>query len=106
MNQPPTRHQPPATRHPPTANRQPPTANRQPPTVNLIDTHCHLDFPQFADHLDAVIKRAVAADAVPMATIRTNLDSSRAAIELTNRYPSVYATVGLHPTSIDDNTPE
>ena len=72
----------------------------------LIDTHCHLDFPEFADDLDAVIKRAVAAGVDRMITIGTSLDSSRAGIELANRYPNVYATVGLHPTSIGENTPE
>jgi len=72
----------------------------------LIDTHCHLDFPEFADDLDAVIKRAVAAGVDKMITIGTSMDSSRAGIELANRYPSVYATVGLHPTSIGENTPE
>jgi len=72
----------------------------------LIDTHCHLDFPEFADDLDAVIKRAVAAGVDRMITIGTSLDSSRAAIALANRYPNVYATVGLHPTSIGENTPE
>jgi TatD DNase family protein len=72
----------------------------------LIDTHCHLDFPEFADDLDAVIKRAVAAQVDRIVTIGTTLDSSRAAIELANRYPNVFATVGLHPTSIEENTPE
>jgi TatD DNase family protein len=72
----------------------------------LIDTHCHLDFPEFADDLDAVIKRAVAAGVDRMITIGTSLGSSRAGIELANRYPNVYATVGLHPTSIGENTPE
>lgn len=41
-----------------------------------------------------------------MITIGTSLDSSRAGIALANRYPNVYATVGLHPTSIGENTPE
>jgi TatD DNase family protein len=41
-----------------------------------------------------------------MITIGTSLDSSRAGIGLANRYPNVYATVGLHPTSIGENTPE
>jgi TatD DNase family protein len=72
----------------------------------LTDTHCHLDFPEFADDLDAVIKRAVAAQVDRIVTIGTTLDSSRAAIELANRYPNVFATVGLHPTSIEENTPE
>jgi TatD DNase family protein len=72
----------------------------------LIDTHCHLDFPEFADDLDAVIQRAVAAGVDRIITIGTSLDSSRAAIELANRYDNVYATVGLHPTSIGENAPE
>lgn len=81
--------------------------NREPPTVNpLIDTHCHLDFPEFSDDLDAVIKRAVDAQIVRIVAIGTSLASSRAVIELANRYPTVYATVGLHPTSIDENTAE
>ena len=73
---------------------------------SLIDTHCHLDFPEFADDLDAVIQRAVAAGVDRIITIGTSLDSSRAGIELANRYSNVYATVGLHPTSIGENTPE
>ena len=73
---------------------------------SLIDTHCHLDFPEFADDLDAVIQRAVAAGVDRIITIGTSLDSSRAGIELANRYSNVYATVGLHPTSIRENTPE
>ncbi|MGA7129374.1 MAG: TatD family hydrolase [Chthoniobacterales bacterium] len=72
----------------------------------LIDTHCHLDFPEFANDLDAVIKRATAAGVDRIITIGTSLDSSRAAIELANRYPNVFATVGLHPTSITEDTPE
>ena len=73
---------------------------------SLIDTHCHLDFPEFAQDLDAVIKRAVAAGVDRIISIGTTLDSSRAAIELADRYPNVYATVGLHPTWIVENTPD
>jgi TatD DNase family protein len=72
----------------------------------LIDTHCHLDFPEFADDLDAVIERAVAVGVNRIITIGTSLDSSRAAVELANRYPNVFATAGLHPTSIEENTPD
>jgi TatD DNase family protein len=72
----------------------------------LIDTHCHLDFSEFADDLEAVIKRALDAQVSRIVTIGTTLDSSRAAIELANRYPSVFATVGLHPTSVEEKTPE
>jgi TatD DNase family protein len=72
----------------------------------LIDTHCHLDFPEFAQDLDAVIMRAVAAGVDRIITIGTSLASSRAAVELATRYPNVFATVGLHPTSIEENMPD
>lgn len=70
---------------------------------SLIDTHCHLDFPEFTQDLDAVITRAVAAGVERIITIGTSLESSRAAIELAIRHPNVFATVGLHPTSIEEN---
>ena len=70
---------------------------------SLIDTHCHLDFPEFTQDLDAVITRAAAAGVERIITIGTSLESSRAAIELAIRYPNVFATVGLHPTSIEEN---
>ena len=73
---------------------------------SLIDTHCHLDFPEFADDLDAVIKRAAAAGVDRVITIGTSLESSRAGIELANRYANVYATAGLHPASIGESTPD
>jgi TatD DNase family protein len=72
----------------------------------LIDTHCHLDFPEFVHDVDAVIKRALAAGVDRIITIGTSLESSRAAIELATRYPNVFATAGLHPTSIDENMPD
>jgi TatD DNase family protein len=73
---------------------------------SLIDTHCHLDFAEFAHDLDVVIKRAIDAGVDRIITIGTSLDSSRAAVELATRYPNVFATAGLHPTSVEENTPD
>ena len=63
----------------------------------LIDTHTHLDFPDFASDRDAVIRRAVDAGVTRMIAIGTNLDTSRAALALADRHPEVYATIGIHP---------
>lgn len=69
------------------------------PTVNpLIDTHSHLDFPEFASDLEAVVKRAAAAGVTRIIAIGTTVASSREAVRIAAKYPGVYATVGVHPT--------
>ena len=68
----------------------------------LIDTHTHLDFPDFNSDRDAVIRRAVEAGVTRMIAIGTNLDTSRAALALADRHPEVYATIGIHPNEVMD----
>jgi TatD DNase family protein len=64
----------------------------------LIDTHAHLDFPDFANDLEDVLRRAEQADVKRVITIGTSIESSRCAIELAENYPSVYAAIGVHPS--------
>jgi len=66
----------------------------------LIDTHAHLDFPEFKGEIDAILERAAAAGVDRIVTIGTGIDSSRRAVELAERYPQIYATVGIHPGSV------
>jgi len=68
----------------------------------FIDTHTHLDFPDFDSDRDAVIRRAVEAGVTRMIAIGTNLDTSRAALALADRHPEVYATIGIHPNEATD----
>jgi TatD DNase family protein len=63
----------------------------------LIDSHAHVDFPQFDRDRGAVIQRARDADVVAIVNIGTNLASSRASVSLAERYDFMYATVGIHP---------
>jgi TatD DNase family protein len=63
----------------------------------LIDTHAHLDFPEFAGDLAAVLERAKKAGVYEVVTIGINLASSEKAAELAGLHPEVYATVGIHP---------
>src|SRR5438876_370975 len=64
-------------------------------TKMLIDTHAHLDFPDFASDLEDVLRRAEQADVKRVITIGTSIESSRRAIELAENYPSVYAAIGV-----------
>jgi TatD DNase family protein len=63
----------------------------------LVDTHCHLDGPKFADDLAEVIARAREAGVSRMITMGTTLASSRRAVELAQQYAEVFAAVGIHP---------
>lgn len=63
----------------------------------FFDTHAHLDYPDFAGDLPQVIARARAAGITKILCIGTNLQSSRRAIELAERFECVYAVVGWHP---------
>ena len=67
----------------------------------LIDTHCHLDFPQFDQDRDLVIKLAREAGVEYFVNIGTNLDSSIVSCALAKQYPGVYASVGVHPHDAD-----
>lgn len=65
-----------------------------------IDTHCHLNFQAFKDDADEVIQRCLDND-VWVVNIGSQLETSRKAIELAEKYPQgVYAVVGLHPIHV------
>ena len=66
-------------------------------TLTLIDTHAHLDFPQFDADRGAVIERAKAAGVAAILNVGTDLASSRRAVALAAQHPSIYAAVGMHP---------
>ena len=64
----------------------------------LIETHAHLDYPDFANDFDDVLRRATDAGVTRIITIGTSIESSRRAIELAEKYPNVFAVIGVHPT--------
>ena len=63
----------------------------------LVDSHCHLDFPDFAAELDAVVARARAAGIGRMVTISTKVKKQTQLIAIAEKYPDVFCTVGTHP---------
>lgn len=63
----------------------------------LIDTHAHLDFPEFANNLEEILDRAGKSGVSGVVTIGIDLESSRKAVRLAHTHPEVYATVGIHP---------
>ncbi len=70
--------------------------------ISLIETHAHLDYPDFVADFDDVLTRAAEAGVTRIITIGTSLASSRRAIELAEKYPNVYAVVGVHPSYAEE----
>ncbi len=76
----------------------------------MLDTHIHLQFPIYADDLDAVLARAAEAGVSACIVPGTDLEDSRAAIALSERYAAgpcvLYVAVGFHPTNAHLLTPD
>lgn len=68
----------------------------------LIDSHCHLDFPDFAGDLDAIVERAAAAGVGRIVTISTRVRRLSELLAITERFPNVYCSVGTHPHHADE----
>ncbi|ANH04137.1 TatD family hydrolase [Shinella sp. HZN7] len=68
----------------------------------LIDTHCHLDFPDFEAERDAIVARAHAAGVTQMITISTRVKKFPAILAIAEKYPSVFCSVGTHPHNADE----
>ncbi|HVV42855.1 MAG TPA: TatD family hydrolase [Nitrobacter sp.] len=68
----------------------------------LVDSHCHLDFPDFADNLDGIVARAAATGVGCMVTISTRVRRIAALLAIAERFPNVYCSVGTHPHHADE----
>jgi TatD DNase family protein len=67
------------------------------PETSLIDSHCHLDFPDFSGELDAIVARARDAGVAHMLTVSTRIRRHTDVLAIAERFPSVYCSVGTHP---------
>ena len=63
----------------------------------LVDSHCHLDFPDFAPDLDEIVARARAKDVGRLVTISTRVRKHSDLLAICDRFPEVFCSVGTHP---------
>jgi TatD DNase family protein len=68
----------------------------------LVDSHCHLDFPDFAEDLDGIVARADAAGIGRIVTISTRVRRLDGLLAITEKFPNVYCSVGTHPHHADE----
>jgi TatD DNase family protein len=76
--------------------------------VTFVDSHCHLDDPKFDADRESVIERALAAGVTRLLAIGTGNGPPdlEVALRLADRYPSIYATIGVHPHDASKATEE
>src|SRR6478735_4037585 len=67
------------------------------PLPALVDSHCHLDFPDFAGEIGAIVARAEAAGVTRMVTICTRLRQAPEVRRIAETYPGVFWAAGTHP---------
>ncbi len=67
----------------------------------LIDSHCHLDFPEFQDDFDAVLKRAGQAGITKMVTICTRISNFPRVHAIAQSHDNIFCSVGVHPHSAE-----
>jgi TatD DNase family protein len=63
----------------------------------LVDSHCHLEFPDFADDLDAIVDRAAGAGVGRMITISTRVRQFDRLLAIVERFSNVFCSIGTHP---------
>ena len=68
----------------------------------LVDSHCHLDFPDFAEELDEVVQRARDVGIGRMVTICTRVKKFDQVLALAERFEDVFCSVGTHPHNADE----
>jgi TatD DNase family protein len=68
----------------------------------LVETHAHLDYPDFANDLGDVLRRATEAGVTRIITIGTSVESSRRAVDLAEKHSNIFAVIGVHPTYAEE----
>ena len=68
----------------------------------LVDSHCHLDFPDFSAELDAVVARARMAGIGRIVTISTRVKKHPQVLAIAEKFPEVFCSIGTHPHNAHD----
>jgi TatD DNase family protein len=68
----------------------------------LVDSHCHLDVPDFSEELDEVVKRSLEVGVGHVLTICTHVTKFEQVLAVAERYDHIYCSVGIHPHNAED----
>lgn len=73
--------------------------------MQLVDSHCHLNFPDFADKIPEVLQNAADNDVNRLLCIATSWENREDVMHLARTYPTVSASIGVHPTTTGGHEP-
>ncbi len=71
-----------------------------------LDSHCHLNEERFENQVDEIYKNAINAGVFPMVVIGWDLESSKKAVAIAEKYEHVYSAVGFHPENLENVSDE
>src|SRR5882757_5378898 len=71
----------------------------------LVDSHCHLNFPDFTGKIDNVIANAKAMDVGYMQTICTRMSEFPTILDIANSHENIWCSVGVHPNNVAEEKP-
>lgn len=71
----------------------------------LVDSHCHINFPELAGDLEGVMARMLAAGVTHALCVSVSLESLPEVLAIAERFPNVYASVGVHPDRHEGREP-
>lgn len=69
----------------------------------LVDSHCHLDYDSFIEDFDEMLNRADINNVKLIQTISTKVTEFHKLKALIDKYPQIYASIGIHPHEVDDH---
>ena len=69
----------------------------------IIDSHCHLDYPELYENLDDIVNRAKANNILYLLTICTTITSFKKIEFIISKYKNIYGTFGIHPHETKNN---
>ncbi len=73
--------------------------------MQLADSHCHIDFPEFSGEFDSLLSLAQQMDVAYMLCVAVNIEDFPRIVALCDRHANIYASVGVHPNTIDGEDP-
>lgn len=68
----------------------------------IVDSHCHLDFPEFKDNIDQIIANAKENDVEYMQTICTHISKFPQILDIATKYDNIFCSIGNHPNHVSE----
>ena len=66
-------------------------------SMQIIDSHCHINFPELGEDIEGILKRMEENSVTKALCVSVQLEKLDEILDLATKYPNIYASVGVHP---------